>query len=93
MKVEKVRLNLGANSYDVVIGNGIRNRLGPYLRALSSGEKVAVVTNPAIDRLYGAGIRKSLRAARFAPTMIRIRDGERYKNLAEVERIYDQLTL
>lgn len=84
---------MGANSYDVVIGNGIRNRLGPYLRALSSGEKVAVVTNPAIDRLYGAGIRKSLRAARFAPTMIRIRDGERYKNLAEVERIYDQLTL
>lgn len=93
MKVEKVRLNLGANSYNVVIGNGIRARLGPYLRALSLGEKVAVVTNPAIDRLYGAGIRKSLRTSRFAPTMIRIRDGERYKNLAEVERIYDQLIL
>ena len=93
MKVEKVRLNLGANSYDVVIGNGIRNRLGPYLRALSLGEKVAVVTNPAIDRLYGAGIRKSLQASRFAMTTIRIRDGERYKNLAEVERIYDHLIL
>jgi len=84
---------LGANSYDVLIGNGLRNRLGPYLRTLSAGEKVAVVTNPAIDRLYGAGIRKSLQAARFVPRMIRIRDGERYKNLAEVERIYDQLIL
>ncbi|NKE71021.1 3-dehydroquinate synthase [Nitrospiraceae bacterium HYJII51-Mn-bac16s-1-B09] len=93
LKVEKVRLSLGANSYDVVIGTGVRNRLGPYLRALSLGEKVAVVTNPAIDRLYGAGIRRSLQAARFVPKTIRIRDGERYKNLTEIERIYDQLIL
>lgn len=93
MKVEKVRLSLGANSYDVVIGDGIRNQLGPYLKRLALGEKVAVVTNPVIDRLYGAGIRRSLQASRFVPKMIRIRDGERYKNLAEVERIYDQLIL
>ncbi len=76
-----------------MIGNGIRNRLGPYLRALSLGEKVAVVTNPAIDRLYGADVRRSLQTARFVPKMIHVRDGERYKNLAEVERIYDQLIL
>ncbi|MBI3802859.1 MAG: 3-dehydroquinate synthase [Nitrospirae bacterium] len=91
MKVEKVHLNLGANSYDIVIGNGVRNRLGRYLQELSLGGKVAIVTNPVVDRLYGAGVRKSLQAARFSPTTIRVRDGERYKTTDEVERIYDQL--
>lgn len=91
MKVEKVHLNLGANSYDIVIGNGVRNRLGSYLRELSVGGRVAIVTNPVIDRLYGVGMRKSLQAARFSPMTIRIRDGERYKTTDEIERIYDQL--
>ncbi|MGB3940409.1 MAG: 3-dehydroquinate synthase [Candidatus Manganitrophaceae bacterium] len=91
MKVEKVHLSLGAESYDVVIGAGIRHRLGRYLRRLSIGEKVALVTNARIDRLYGAEIRKSLKAFYFNPVTIRVREGEQYKTVEEVGRIYDQL--
>ncbi|MFQ5780876.1 MAG: 3-dehydroquinate synthase [Nitrospiria bacterium] len=91
VKVERIQLNLGTNRYDILIGQGIIHYLGKYLRDLSVGEKVAVVTHPKIDRLYGAQVRKSLEKADYAPLMIRLPDGERYKTLEQVDRIYDRL--
>lgn len=82
---------MGANSYNVVVGQGASRLIGKYMRELSVGEKVAVVTNSKVDRLHGANIRKSLETARFRPLMIRIPDGEKYKTLEQVNRIYDRL--
>jgi 3-dehydroquinate synthase len=92
VKIKRIPVQLGTNSYDIVIGQGVSRVMGKYLRDfLSAGDKVAVVTNPKIDRLHGARIRKSLEASGFAPLMIKIPDGERYKTNRQVERIYDRL--
>lgn len=91
MKAERIPLKLGTNSHDIVIGRGIRDSIGKYVRGLSVGEKVAIVTNPKIDRLYGDGVRKSLKEAGLSPTTILIPDGERYKTVNQVNRIYDRL--
>ncbi|HIE65435.1 MAG: 3-dehydroquinate synthase [Nitrospira sp.] len=91
MKVEKISLKLSHNSYDIVIGPGILQNLGKYLRDLSLGEKIAVVTHPRVDRLYGAQVRKSLKDAGYSPVMISLPDGERYKTLDQVGRVYDKL--
>jgi 3-dehydroquinate synthase len=91
VKVSKIRLKLSNSGYDIVIGPGMLQHLGKYLRDLSVGEKVAIVTHPKIDRLYGAQVRKSLKDAGFSPVMIRLPDGERYKTLEGVGRIYDKL--
>lgn len=55
------------------------------------GGKVAVVTHPKIKRLYGAEIIKSLKGAGFDPRFIQVPEGERYKTLKQVERIYGRL--
>jgi len=91
VKVEKISLKLSHSSYDIVIGPGILQHLGKYLRDLSLGEKVAVVTQTKVDRLYGLQVRKSLEDVGYAPVMIRLPDGERYKTLDRVARIYDKL--
>jgi len=91
VKIKKIPVQLGANSYNIMIGQGASRLIGKYLRNLSVGEKVAVVTNPKIDRLHGAGIRKSLEASGYHPLMIRVPDGEKYKTTAQLERIYDRL--
>jgi len=91
VKVEKISLKLSHNSYDIVIGPGILQNLGKYLRDLSLGEKIAVVTHPRVDRLYGAQVRKSLKDAGYSPVMISLPDGERYKTLDQVGRVYDKL--
>lgn len=91
MKIKRIPVRLGANSYHIVIGQGASRLIGKCLRDLSVGEKVAVVTNSKVDRLHGAEIRKSLEASDFNPITIRIPDGERHKTLHQVSRIYDQL--
>lgn len=91
MKIKKIPVPLGIHSYNIVVGQGASRLIGKYLRELSVGEKVAVVTNARVERLHGAKVRQSLEAARFRPLMIRIPDGEKYKTVEQVNRIYDRL--
>ncbi|HLG22008.1 MAG TPA: iron-containing alcohol dehydrogenase, partial [Candidatus Manganitrophaceae bacterium] len=91
MKAEKIHVDFGANSYDIVIGHRIRRQIGSYLKKLSVGEKVAVVTHSKIERLYGAEVMKSLKGSGYDPSLIRVPDGERYKNMEQIGRIYDRL--
>jgi len=61
------------------------------MQALELGKRVAIITNPNVDRLYGNRVRKSLTDAGFQPTMIEIPDGEEHKNLAWVAFIYERM--
>jgi len=84
-------LDLGKRSYDVLIAEGGIDLLGDYLKDISIKGKVAVVTNPKIDRLYGERLRTGLAAAGFNPLMIHVPAGERYKTPRQIGKIYDQL--
>jgi shikimate kinase / 3-dehydroquinate synthase len=79
-------------SYPILLGQGLLARLGPALAALGGlSPRCALVTNQRVGRLYAAGVLASLSAAGFQPQLVAIRDGERYKSLAAVGRLYDQL--
>ncbi len=91
MKVRRIPVDLGPHHYDIIIGCGVRACIGRYLRELAVGEKVAVVTHAKIDRLYGNEIRAGLVASGYDPMTILVPQGERYKTLSQVERIYDGL--
>ncbi len=92
MRVEKVALSLtGGRGYDVIIGYGLIPRIGKYMRKVSVGEQVAVVTHPRIERLYGKEVMTSLKGSGFSPILIRIPEGEQHKTLSHVNRIYDVL--
>lgn len=62
------------------------------VRARLAPGPVAVVTDRTVDRLYGAVVRRSLKAAGFAPvTWIAVPAGERSKALAVANRLYAKL--
>lgn len=65
--------------------------MGEYLQRIPLTGKVAVVTNPKIDRLYGERLRAGLKASGFDPLMIHVPAGERYKTPRQIGKIYDQL--
>jgi 3-dehydroquinate synthase len=52
---------------------------------------VGIVTNPRVGALYGKRVLLSVRAAGFRPFLITVPDGERYKTLRTLGRIYDEL--
>jgi len=89
--MKKVRVILGSRSYDICIGHNILGNFKDSLPGLSIGKKIAIVTNPSLRRLYGEALYRQLKDSDFAPLMIELPAGERYKTLKSVSRIYDVL--
>lgn len=89
--MEQVRVELGERSYTIMIGNQILERIGEELKPLEIVEKIGVVTNTKVGRLYGNTIIRSLRENGFDPMVLHVPDGEQYKSLTWAGRLYDRL--
>jgi len=87
----EVTVQLGKRSYPILVGHGTLDALGERLRPLGLGSRVALVTNPTVDELYGERVRTSLASAGFLPATVQIPDGEEHKNLAWLAFVYDKL--
>ncbi|RJQ40488.1 MAG: 3-dehydroquinate synthase [Nitrospiraceae bacterium] len=89
--MEKVRVNLQERSYDICIGSNIIEKIGPKLKSLSSCRKIAVISNPAVNRFYGKKVLNSIKSSGFDAIPVIIPDGEKYKDISIVQKIYGEL--
>jgi 3-dehydroquinate synthase len=89
--METVRVELIERSYDIVIGNGLLDGIGARLKAYGPSPKAALVSNPTVFALYGERVTDSIKKAGFDLEHVIIPDGEEYKNLETLKRIYDEL--
>ncbi len=81
-------VELGARSYPIYIGAGLLERAEPMAGHVA-GRRVLVVTNETVAPLYLD--RVTARLERFAPVAVVLPDGEQYKTLADLNRIFDAL--
>ena len=86
---ETVRVELGARSYDVVVGLDLLGTLGERLAGLGFRDRCAVVTSDRVAALYRAPIERALRTAGFEPIVAVVPDGETEKTLATLGRLFD----
>ena len=86
-----VEVALGPKSYAVVVERGVLTTVGARLRALGVGSRTALVTAPAILRLYGKPVTESLENAGFTVTVVEVPDGEGAKTLAVAEACWNAL--
>ncbi|MBI5846425.1 MAG: 3-dehydroquinate synthase [Nitrospirae bacterium] len=89
--MNKIRVELGERSYTIATGSGILKDLGKSLERFDFSKKAAIVSNPTVYDLYGKALAASLTGSGFEIIEIILPDGEEYKNLLSVERIYEQL--
>jgi 3-dehydroquinate synthase len=89
--LKQLTVGLGERSYPIWIGDGILDRLGEALQAVIFPRKVAIVTNPTIQNLYGERLFDILAHAGFNASTVTVPDGEEYKNLHTLESIYNAL--
>lgn len=85
-----VKVSLGNRSYDIEIGAGLE-KAGKDLQGLGFGQKMALVTNPTVKKLYGQKTADSLKSAGFLVMSIEVPDGEQFKNLDWANAIYTAL--
>ncbi len=86
-EVSRIDVTTRAREYPVLIAPSLISRLGATLDELRCGPRRFVVSNPTVWRFWGQQVSESLPGA----TSILVPDGERFKTLATVSRIYDEL--
>lgn len=83
-----LNVDLGERSYPIFIGPGLLND-GPRLRSFIRGGQACVVTNDTIAPLYLQKIEAALAGMKLSTVVLP--DGEQYKNLEILAKIYDRL--
>ncbi len=88
--MQTLRVELGERAYPIHIGAGLLAR-AELIRAHLDQPRAAIVTNTTVGPLYLQAFAAALEAAGVQTANIVLEDGERYKDWATLNRIYDAL--
>ena len=89
--MKKTKVDLGAESYEIMIGSGILAQAGKRLKEAGFSGKAVVITNPTVRGLYGAVLEESLMASGFLAEVLEVPDGEAHKSLENAGKLYVKL--
>jgi 3-dehydroquinate synthase len=87
----RIPVQLGSQSYTIVVERGALCRVAEGLRDLRVGGRVALVSSPEIIRLHGKLVADQLREGGFQVTVVEVPDGEAAQRLAVAERCWNAL--
>ncbi len=87
----KVNVNLGKNSYEIRIGQGLLPKVGLWLKEKGFSGKAFIITDSNVRPLYAYILEHSLADAGFNVTVLEIPAGEEQKTLATAGQLYQRL--
>lgn len=86
---ESINIKTASSTYDVIIGESCITQLTDFLQAQS--RRCAVISNPLVAALYLDPVADQLNKVGVEVVPVIVPDGERYKTLKTVSKIYDIL--
>jgi 3-dehydroquinate synthase len=89
--VKKVRVDLGARSYEIRIGTGLLPRVGGWVKAMGLSGRAVIITDTTVRAIYAGALETSLAGAGFEAAVLAVPAGEEQKTLAMAGRLYDRL--
>ena len=90
--MKKVRVRLGSNSYDICIGSGLLMQTGQQLKEIGFSDKLVIITDPTVKRLYGDTLKRSLTSNGFKVLVLEVPEGEEQKSLETAGNLYSDLS-
>jgi len=90
--MRKVKVELGANSYEIYVGSGLLAQTGRWLRENGLSGKLVIITSPRARKLYGDALNQGLTKDGFSVTTLLVPEGEEQKSLETAGRLYHELT-
>ena len=85
----RVPVQLGARSYDVVVGEGALAEAGSLIAPFLSRKRVFVAADENAESLHGHILRDALSAAGIEGVWVRVPSGEQQKSFAGIEAMLD----
>src|SRR5215470_8129571 len=89
--MHKISLHLADRDSHIYFSDGKKGRLAETLSRHFKSSRWVIVTSPRVSRLYGPSLRRELEALGEVKTLL-MPDGERFKTLKNVEKIYGALS-
>ena len=89
--MQRLNIDLGERSYDIILGSEVLTKLGEYLSKVLQPSRIVLVTHPLLFQLYGDKILPGFKDQGWALDVIEVPEGETSKTLKQAEIIYDRL--
>jgi 3-dehydroquinate synthase len=86
-----IPVNLGSRAYRILVAIGALGTVGAELAKLRVGRKAILITDPAIGRLHGEPVARSLSGAGFDVVRVSVPEGEQAKVLETARELWDRL--
>ncbi len=89
--MQNVKIELGANSYEIRVGSGLLAQAGLWLKEMGFSGKAVIITDNTVKSLYAGALEKGLVEAGFEVCILEVPAGEEQKTLKSAGRLYDAL--
>ncbi len=89
--MKEIFVDLGKDSYNIIVDKGILNQVGTLISKVISPRKAIVVTDKIVEPLYGKIVLDSLSECKFDVKLVSLALGEEQKSLAKAEELYEHL--
>jgi 3-dehydroquinate synthase len=89
--MQKIRVRLTQQEYEIQIASGLLDQLGKTLIDMGFKNKVIIITNPLLKKLYADQLGLTLAKDGFEPSILEVPDGEEFKSLERAGILYNQL--
>lgn len=86
-----LNIELPGKKYKIYIKKGLLDSIGVMLKDIYKSNKIAIITDENVDRIYGENLNKSLKREGFTTKLIVIKPGENSKSLSCAQEIYNDL--
>lgn len=80
-----------SKSYDILLGKGLLNSSGEFIRKLTKAEKAVIVTDDNVDKLYSETVTASLVKSGFSAAKFVFQHGESSKSHEVLTKLYSFL--
>jgi len=90
--MRKVKVTLISSSYEIRIGSGVLSQLGNWFKENGFSDKLVIITDFLLKRLYGDDLEKSLDGEGFKVITLLVPEGEEQKSLETAGRLYHELS-
>lgn len=89
--MKDIFVDLGKDSYSIIIDRGILGQVGTLISKVISPGKVIIVTDKIVEPLYGNVVLNSLSECKFDVKLVSLEPGEEQKSMAMAEVLFESL--
>ena len=89
--MQRLNIDLGKRSYDILLGSGLLGKLGESLSQIVKPSHIVLITHPSLFQIYGDKVLSGFKDQGWTADLIEVEEGETSKTLGQAEKIFDRL--